>query len=418
MKPTRFARILTLLLTVTLLSCSFFGCAGGGTDPQNTQNNSTTAAPATTEDPNAGLYDENGYWKDQIPEELDYNQEVSILCWASIANEFACDEYNGQAINDALVSRDLNVEDRLNISLVYLTELIGGESVTTVNHYTDMVKKAAQSGDTYDMLALYGRTAATLSYQGYLTNVMTIEESYLNFENPWWTGNLLEELLIGNSLFLLSGDISPSIYEQAYTLFYNVDMIEDRGLEDPYTLVKQNAWTLEKFREYTKDVEVDANGNPAYGFASSYYTVPAMMHGCAIRLMERDEEKLLKLSDELFSEKAIDIVGDLTEWAKADNFIVADTSALARPYFTSGTAMFLCDRLLECFNFNDISNFAYSVVPTPKFNEDQDRYYSTLDTQLTFYCLMTGLSQEDLSMMSAIMSHHFCVMGSTPLVVS
>jgi hypothetical protein len=180
-------------------------------------------------------------------------------------------------------------------------------------------------------------------------------------------------------------------------------MVEDRGLEDPYELVKRNEWTLETFREYTKDVEIDANGNPAYGVVSSYYTVPALMYGCAIRLMERDEEKLLKLSDELFSEKAIDLVDDMTEWAKQDNFIVAQSSGDARKFFTDGSAMFLIDRMIECFNFNDISNFKYSVVPTPKYNVEQDRYYISLDTQITFYSLMQGHSSEDLTMLSAVL---------------
>ena len=395
-------RLFLLLLALCLTVSAFAGCTSGG-EPQVSQNGGQTTQPPATEDPNAGLYDENGYWKDQIPEELDYNRELSILCWASIANEFGCDDYNGQAINDALVSRDLDVEDRLNVSLLYLTELIGGDSVVAVNHYVDLVKKANQSGDTYNMLALYGRTAATLSYQGLLTNIMNIEDSYLNFENPWWTANLLEELMVGKSLFLLSGDISPSIYEQPYTMFYNVNMVKNWGLDDPYELVKKNEWTIEVFREYTKNVEFDSNGNPAYGIASSYYTVPALMHGCAIRLMERDEAKLLKLSDELFSEKTIDIVADLKEWAKEDNFIVADSSPDAKKYFTDGNAMFLIDRLLECFNFNDISNFSYSVVPTPKYTSEQNRYYTTLDTQLTFFCLMQGLSAEDLTMMSAVL---------------
>ena len=403
MNATRFARPLTLFLALIMVLSALAGCTAGG-EPQTTQPGGQTTQPPATEDPNAGLYDENGYWKDQIPEELDYNRELSILCWASVANEFACDEYNGQAINDALVSRDLNVEERLNVSLNYLTELTGGGNAGAESkRHVELVRAASQSGDLYDIMAVYGRTAATLSYQGYLANILNIEDSYLNFENPWWTTKLLDELMVGKSLFLLSGDISPSIYEQPYIMFYNVNMIQNWGLDDPYELVKRNEWTMEVFREYTKDVEFDANGNPAYGIVSSYYTIPAMVYGCAIRIMERDEEKLLKLSDELFSEKTIDIVEDMTEWAKADNFIVANSSGDARKYFTDGSAMFLIDRMIECFNFNNISNFSYSVAPTPKYTSEQDRYYVSLDTQITFYSLMQGIPSEDLTMISAVL---------------
>ena len=395
----KLVRILLLMLAFAILLTSVFGCES---------NNDQDAVSATQEQSSEefldDLYDENGYLKDQIPEELDYDRELSILCWASVANEFACDDYNGQPINDALVKRDLNVEERLNVSLKYLTELTGGGSAgDESNRHVALVQTTAKAGDFYDILAVYGRTAATLSYQGYLTNIMNIEYSYLDFENPWWTANLLDELMVGNSLFLLSGDISPSIYEQPYIMFYNVDMIEDRGLVDPYKLVKKNEWTLEVFREYTKNVEFDANGNPAYGLVSSYYTVPALVYGCAIRIMERDEEKILKFSDEIFSEKTINIVDDMTEWAKADNFVVAQSSGDARKFFTDGSAMFLIDRMIECFNFNNISNFSYSVAPTPKFNAEQDRYYVSLDTQITFYSLMQGIPSEDLTMISAVL---------------
>ena len=400
---TVLTRIFLVLLSLCLVLSAFAACA---TEDDEVLETEATESDDTEEVLEDDLYDENGYLKDQIPDEdLDYgNRELKILCWASPANEFACDEDNGQPINDALVRRDINVEDRLNVTLRYLTELAGGGSAGDESkRHVELIKAASKAGDYYDILAVYGRTAATLSYQGYLTNIMNIEYSHLNFENPWWTANLLDELMVGNSLFLLSGDISPSIYEQPYIMFYNVDMIEDFGLEDPYELVKKNEWTLETFRKHTKDVTVNADGKPAQGLASSYYTVPALVYGCAIRIMERDEEKLLKLSDEIFSEKTINLVDEMTEWAKADNFIVAQSSGDARKLFTDGSAMFLMDRMLECFNFNNISNFSYSVAPTPKYNAEQDRYYVSLDTQITFYSLMQGLSSEDLTMISAVL---------------
>ena len=392
------ARILLLMLAFSILLTSMFGC---GSD--NNQNASNETKEQSSGESTADLYDEDGYLKDQLPEELSFNKELDVLCWNSVAKEFGCDEPNGTAINDALVKRDMAVEERLDVSLNYLMDQVGTGSVTEIAHYVTLVQQAAQGGSPFDLVALYGRTAAMLSYQGYLQNLLNIDESYFNFENPWWTGNLMEELVVNDCLYIVSGDITPSIYEQPYTMFYNVSMVEDFGIKDPYLCVKDNEWTMETFRLQIKDINQDANGNQAYGFVSSYYTVPSMMHGCGVRLMERNSDGELHLSESLFSEQTIDIVDDLQAWARQDNFLVEKVSADVRPLFEAGQALFLTDRVIECFNFVNTCTFKYSVVPNPKLTAEQDRYYTTLDTQLTFWGTMRGFSQEDLTVVSAVL---------------
>ena len=393
-------RILLLLLALCMVISVFAACATEDEEPIQTQG---SEAGDEEEDLGDDLYDEAGYLRDQIPDDLNYEgKELKILCWNSVAGEFGCDETNGSAINDALVRRDINVEDRLGVTLNYLMDQIAPGSATVTGHYVDLIRVASQTGDLYDMMALYGRTTAILSSNGYLQNILDIDYSHLNFENPWWTPSLLEELVVGKSLYMVSGDITPSIYEQPYTMFYNVNMVEDYGLKDPYLCVKDNTWTMETFRETIKNVTVDQNGNQMYGLVSSYYTVPALLHGCDIRLMEMNEDQIPKLSENLFGEKAINIMDDLQAWNKEDNFLVAGLSADARPHFVADNAMFLIDRVLECFNFVESCSFAYSVVPTPKYTSEQEQYYTTLDTQLTFFCLMRGMDQEELTIRSAV----------------
>lgn len=396
----RFSKIWILLLVCAMLLGSLAGCADSNNN-QSTANNGTKEQ-SSGEDPSE-LYDEDGYLKDQLPEGLSFNKELDILCWNSVAKEFGCDEPDGTAINDALVKRDMAVEERLNVSLNYLMDQVGTGSATETAHYITLVQQASQGGSPFDLVALYGRTAAMLSYQGYLQNLLNIDNSYLNLENPWWTGNLMEELVVNDCLYIVSGDITPSIYEQPYTMFYNVSMVENLQVKDPYLCVKDNEWTMETFRLMTKDVTQDANANQLYGFVSSYYTVPSMMHGCGVRLMERNDDGELQLAESLFSEQTIDIVDDLQDWAQQDNFLVQATSAEVRPFFQAGQALFLTDRVIECFNFVDTCTFKYSVVPNPKLTAEQDRYYTTLDTQLTFWGTMKGFSQEDLTVVSAVL---------------
>ena len=395
-------KLLLLLLSLCMVLTAFAACATEEEDAPSVESTEADNGDETLDD---DLYDENGYLKDQLPDEdLNYgNKELKILCWASPANEFGCEETNGTAINDALVKRDINVEDRLGVDLHYLMDQVFNGSVTNTSHYTDLVRVAAEGGTPYDLTALYGRTAAVLSSNGYLQNILDIDYSYINFDNPWWTQNLLNELVVGKSLYMLSGDITPSIYEQPYILFYNRDMIKDFGMVDPYDRVKNNEWTLEMFRSYTKNITVNPDGGQGYGYTASRSNVPSLMHGCGIMLMELDADSIPRLSETLFSEKAIDIVDDLQEWAKEDAYMIAKSAAEARAPFVAEQSLFLSDRVLECLNFAGSCDFAYSVVPTPKFTAEQDRYYTTLDTQLTFYGVMKGFDQDELTIRSAVL---------------
>lgn len=403
MRTCKFCtKLLLLLLSLCMVLTAFAACA---TEDEEGVYTPDSEEETVGEDLDDDLYDENGYLKDQLPDEdLNYgNKELKILCWASPANEFGCEETNGAAINDALVKRDINVEERLGVDLHYLMDQVFNGSVTNISHYTDLVRVAAEGGTPYDLTALYGRTAAVLSSNGYLQNILDIDYSYINFDNPWWTQNLLNELVVGKSLYMLSGDITPSIYEQPYILFYNRDMIKSFGMVDPYDCVKNNEWTLETFRSYTKNITVNPDGGQGYGYTASRSNVPSLMHGCGIMLMELDADSIPRLSETLFSEKAIDIVDDLQEWAKEDAYMIAKSAAEARAPFVAEQSLFLSDRVLECLNFVGSCDFAYSVVPTPKFTAEQDRYYTTLDTQLTFYGVMKGFDQDELTIRSAVL---------------
>ena len=146
---TALTRILLVLLSLCLVLSAFAACAAEDEEVPQTEATDESGNDDTFDD---DLYDENGYLLDQIPDEdLNYeNKELKILCWASAANEFGCEETNGTAINDALVTRDINVEDRLGVNLHYLMDQVFSGSVTNTTHYTDLVRLAYESGDLYD----------------------------------------------------------------------------------------------------------------------------------------------------------------------------------------------------------------------------------------------------------------------------
>ena len=300
--------ILLLFFSVLLVGCDKTG-------------NPSAEAPGDTGTKATDDRTDDGYEKDQIPDSLDYGGEkFLILHWASEVPEFGFSDV-GELVNDACFARNEIVQDRLNICLEFREEP-GGPDSGQVNRFCALVQNASAADDYYDLIVAYARAAATLSYQGYLTDLLGINDSYLNFDFPWWSAGLLDELSIGDSLYFASGDISPSVVQLSQGIFYNIDMMDNYGLTDPYEHVKNNMWTLDTLYTYLQIMATPESGT-GYAFVSNYYNIASLFHGCGIRLMVKDGDGWPLMNPDLYGEKAVTIMTKFGEWASADTFLVA-----------------------------------------------------------------------------------------------
>ena len=160
MKKT--ARYISLILASLMILALLAGCAET-TDP----NAETTLAPAETAAPGVAdaettesLYDENGYLKSDLPEELDFGGEtITVLWWTDVENpEFFVEEATGDMISDAIFQRNANVESKMGIKLEW--EGIKGQYNNNVGkEYAQHVGNLYATGDTtYDLMSAHSRT--------------------------------------------------------------------------------------------------------------------------------------------------------------------------------------------------------------------------------------------------------------------
>ena len=95
-----------------MAAAAFAACATPDTPQQDTtvpSANTTEAAPET-ENP----YDKDGYLKDKIPEDLKLNTTIRMLYWSDFEHvEFFVEQETGEAVSDAIYTRNLTVNDRL-----------------------------------------------------------------------------------------------------------------------------------------------------------------------------------------------------------------------------------------------------------------------------------------------------------------
>ena len=149
MKKT--ARYISLILASLMILALLAGCAET-TDP----NAETTLAPAETAAPGVAdaettesLYDENGYLKSSLPEELDFGGEtITVLWWSDIERpEFFVEEATGDMITDAIYQRNANVEAKMGITFDWV-ETKGQYNNGVGKAYADHVGHMYASGDS------------------------------------------------------------------------------------------------------------------------------------------------------------------------------------------------------------------------------------------------------------------------------
>ncbi|MCL2518571.1 MAG: hypothetical protein FWF15_08420, partial [Oscillospiraceae bacterium] len=163
-------------------------------------------------------------------------------------------------------------------------------------------------------------------------------------------------------------------------------------LDDPYELVTNHKWTIDKFYEMSQNVSVDLNGDGKYyvlddmfGFATENYNIFMFIIGAECRLAVKDSNDLPVLStinDRFLTayEKAVAIdkdistvnAGRITGAVASDPFYGGII-----PAFNDGRILFYMGSMALVPMFRGMEQ-DFGILPIPKFDEAQDTYYTTM----------------------------------------
>lgn len=397
MKKQLFALLLALLMTApAFLSCSESGAneeTAAETDAAAPSADGEIAAEETVDD----SIDENGYLKDDLPDELDFaGQEIKLLYWSDVENqEFTAEEFTGEIVNDAIYQRNLNVEDDLNVKYTWIgTPGNGGN----IDAYVAKVRESHTAGDNaYDIYASYSRTIMASVINGFTTNLE--DAPYLDFDKPWWPDNLLKESTINNHLYLVSGDISTNVLHMMYCVYYNRQLLEDYQLENPTDLVFENRWTLDALVSMSTGAYLDLNGNTKkdiddqFGFTITDFHNDAFYTGSDLKLVEHDAEKILIVSPDFFGEKSVSVIEKLGPWETSNDVYVGGDYEIP---FTEGRSVFTINRAHYASKALRDSELSYGIVPVPKYDEAQADYRTVMGNPVTLYSISVSTPYKEI----------------------
>lgn len=381
------SRITAVLLSLLMLLPAAVGCSNNNTVTADTTSSTggVTTAPPETEPPETTPV----YEADSLPEKMDFGgEEVTILTWKSYAAEFNFDGENGDIVADALYQRVRTVEDRLNIKL-NLVEQPGDWN--NRNNFISYAAKSIQTSDgLYDLVAHYSLAASIGAMQGLYTDLLDVPN--LDLDKPWWPGDIVEATKINNKVYFTTGDVAPTLLYNIFCIYFNQKTLEDNQLESPYDLVNSGKWTFDKLQEMSVGLYSDLNNNQkadegdAFGFVfCDIVHVDPFFYAAGLTIVDKDENGNYVLSDTFGSEKTATYLEKMCSflWNNNDVIVAPSQSAI----FPDNLSLFICANLQYAISQLREVEFNYGVVPLPKYDEVQDRYYSVVGMPYTMYTI-------------------------------
>lgn len=404
MKTSISIRVISLFLFAIMLLASFAACAETK-DPEVTTDDPSVAQTTvpteevTTSDPTK---DANGYLKDDLPEDLKFDENITLLVWDDVEHEefeIAYENLSGDIVEQSIYDRNSKVEQRLGLTMSFIRVKGNTDNVKNWNAYVG--NSVSINAKEFDIIASYSVSVAKNASSGYLFNMLDDECEYLNFEQPWWSDLLLEQATFGDNLYFASGDISRNALEMMYVCFVNKVLLEKHNLENPQALVESNDWTYEKFIEMCKGVYEDTDGDgtksltkdsgDTFGYITSGTYADGWFYGSGASICEKNADGDIVGSPTFSGERVANTVSMLcTLFYSSDDGMYASSGGgpAHQNAFGQGRLLFMTDRArvshyrLAPLDFDD-----FLIVPCPKYDKDQERFYTTMGNPFTLYAI-------------------------------
>ena len=396
MKKHTSRSVAAIILLLALLVGLVVGCNNSG-DPQDSTV-TTTAQPSgdssSPPDTTAPELDEYGrpVIDDEIPELNYQDRTFTIHTRGNVEQyEWKADSYSGDHLSDAIYKRNLAVEDRLGVRLNIIAEGTWADySAVTL----PKIKASIMAGNReYDLIAGFSTPIATLATTGLLSNLNNVEQ--LNFDKPWWSSNMKDELTVGNANYYAVGSLSLSMIYSMQCIFVNTPILgEVESDYNIYQTVKDGKWTWEEMKRIAAKAFRD-NGNGVhddddrYGlaFTDSTNSVYAYFYSTSQKLVTRNAAGDLEMN--INAEKNHEIIDKMIDMMY--NAEYARAPGGKAPDFTQGNILFLDHWLYWGQTLYKDNMEEYGIVPMPMYDESQGRYYTPVQSGMHMYCIPTDV---------------------------
>ena len=202
----------------------------------------------------------------------------------------------GNMVNDAVLERNVTVEEQLGVKLEYTqSDLAFGDVAADI-------RKLTQSGtDEFDLVINSIYAFSDLLIEGNFRNVLD-PECVFDFERDYWYKDYMEDLrLMDGYQYILAGDYFIDILRSSHLLLVNKGIYKDyykTSADELYDVVSNYEWTFDKMNTVCTGLYVDLNSSQTVDDGDQFGFMTASFWGGAIPFMisgnptyiTRDEE--------------------------------------------------------------------------------------------------------------------------------
>ena len=390
---TKAIKLLSFILALLMLVPLIASCGKGGTPPSN----------EAGADGNDSAIDYQAILGFGPEDNQDY--KFTILVSDSDSYEHLSKELNSNFVNDAVFKRNIAVEEFFKIKL---------NVIETPGNYFDRAnfKKVVEgpiiSGQhEHDLVVGVMGAIANIEPTTLFLPVQDIE--YIDLDKEWWVANQFEDLSVEGKLFTLFGDMNLTLYSEIHTFIFNEQMISNNSLVSPYQRIKDNTWI---YSNVVKDSIIVGSGDgdevieleeDTFGMIGTVNPQRALKTGFNLSILQRNPS-----TGQWFFPSALDQTYINAYMMVYDAFMSHEYNSFQEAedddYTESLTAM-AQDRCLYLPSYNHfITNPIltgmegdFGVVPYPKLNADQSRYYCQVATGSTCTLFPKTLTDTTLS---------------------
>lgn len=385
-----------LLLASALITAS---CGSGDTTASDTaavateaQTSAETLSPLDQTIASLPVKDYGGY------EFMIMDRSTDHIPWETY--DVYAESENGDAINDAVYKRNRILEEQFNIKI----------AETPIQYPADNMQKLIIAGDDTIDVFMDGLNALTkMTIGNMLYDYNDISE--IQLDQHWWDQQMRTELSIAGKNYFATGDISIMDNEGTWCILFNKKMVADYDLGDPYALVNEGTWTIDKMYEMAKAVAKDVNGDgkmtvdDQFGYLTESYNIYALWVGGNNKIIDKDDADLPISS--MNSERSVSTYDKVLE-LHFDDTVSAYPGTAALPGFEEQWACFMEGRGLFIYGaMGLISDFResdtdFGILPSPKLDAAQENYCNTFSCyNMTAYAIPATAS--DISRIGTVL---------------